>query len=179
MAAVLTTAVLLLSGCGAQEKPTHPTASQGGPDTPLEKKAPDKTSDTGSGGGSVELAATGPVAEDFMTSEGMAGWEEVAVLKPTELDAAAIDQGKALFATNCASCHGATGEGGGPAAAALDPPPRNLTTSGEYKYGHLDLSVFRTIKYGVDGTGMAPWDGRMTDEETWAVVHYVKSIQKG
>ena len=40
-----------------------------------------------------------------------------------------------------------------------------------------DLGLFRTIKYGVEGTGMAPWDDRLSDREIWQVVNYVKSIQ--
>lgn len=36
--------------------------------------------------------------------------------------------GDALFTRYCASCHGATGQGDGPAAAALTPRPTNLTT---------------------------------------------------
>jgi mono/diheme cytochrome c family protein len=42
--------------------------------------------------------------------------------------------------------------------------------------GHL--AVFRSTKYGVQGTGMAPWDGRMNDEETWEVVNYVRTLQR-
>jgi mono/diheme cytochrome c family protein len=36
--------------------------------------------------------------------------------------------GDALYRRYCASCHGVTGLGDGPAAAALTPPPTNLTT---------------------------------------------------
>ena len=32
-------------------------------------------------------------------------------------------RGAALYAENCASCHGANGDGHGPQAAGLDPPP--------------------------------------------------------
>ncbi len=36
--------------------------------------------------------------------------------------------GRALFATYCASCHGRRGRGDGPDAALFDPPPRDLRT---------------------------------------------------
>lgn len=61
---------------------------------------------------------------------------------------------------------------------ALDPKPRNLHAVAEYKYGVGDLALFRTIKYGVQGGGMAPWNGRMTDDECWQVVSFIKTYQK-
>lgn len=38
----------------------------------------------------------------------------------------ADQSGQALYAARCASCHGATGAGDGPAAAAQNPKPRDL-----------------------------------------------------
>lgn len=38
------------------------------------------------------------------------------------------DEGRALFAENCAMCHGASGRGDGELAAGLDPAPSDLTT---------------------------------------------------
>lgn len=35
--------------------------------------------------------------------------------------------GATLYGRHCASCHGASGRGDGPAAAALNPPPNDLT----------------------------------------------------
>lgn len=87
--------------------------------------------------------------------------------------------GRQLFLDNCFSCHGAEGKGDGDAGSALDPQPANLTLPANYKFGSGSLAVFRTVKYGVDGTGMAPWEGRMTDEECWKVVDYVKTLQVG
>ena len=87
------------------------------------------------------------------------------------------DQGQALYLQNCASCHGDLGKGDGPAGAALDPKPRDLTKPAEYKFGHLELAISRTAKYGIDGSGMTPWEGRMTDEEIWKVVIFVRGLQ--
>ena len=61
---------------------------------------------------------------------------------------------------------------------SLNPKPRNLTAFAEYKYGKGDLGIFRTIKYGIEGGGMAPWEGRMTDDECWQVSNYVRTMQK-
>ncbi len=38
-----------------------------------------------------------------------------------------VEEAQATFKTLCSSCHGTSGTGDGPAAAALDPKPRNYT----------------------------------------------------
>ena len=42
-------------------------------------------------------------------------------------DASTGSAGAVLYRRYCASCHGVDGRGDGPAAAALSPPPRDLT----------------------------------------------------
>ena len=46
---------------------------------------------------------------------------------PPVLSAAAPPDGAAIFRTYCASCHGTTATGGGPAAVAMKVPPPDLT----------------------------------------------------
>jgi len=41
-----------------------------------------------------------------------------------------------------------------------------------------ELAVYRTARYGVDGTGMVPWDGILSDEELWCITHYVMFLQE-
>lgn len=53
------------------------------------------------------------------------------LIGPLALEACVAEDtpdGAREFAENCASCHGATGQGNGPLAAGLNPPPANLTT---------------------------------------------------
>src|SRR5690606_29267327 len=55
--------------------------------------------------------------------------------------------GQAIFAQNCAACHGQVGEGGiGP----------NLTDAYWLHGGEVD-EIFKTVKYGVIDKGMVPW----------------------
>ena len=68
--------------------------------------------------------------------------------------------------------------GDGRAGMALDPKPRNQTDKAEYKYGTGDLAIFRTIKYGIEGTGMAPMGAKLSDDEVWMIVNHVKTLQK-
>ena len=62
-----------------------------------------------------------------------------------------VEKGKASFAKNCVACHGKGGEGDGPAAKALKPPPENLVTH-PMKGGAP--AVFDVLGKGVKGTGM-------------------------
>jgi mono/diheme cytochrome c family protein len=93
------------------------------------------------------------------------------LLKPTpEL----LAKGKTIFSINCASCHGATGQGDGPAAAALNPKPRNFT-EGYWKYGGGLARVARTITEGSPGTAMASFS-MLPLEDRIAAAHYVRSL---
>jgi cytochrome c oxidase cbb3-type subunit III len=75
-----------------------------------------------------------------------------------------IQQGSALFQTNCSYCHGSFGEGG--RGADL--------TAGVYKRGGRDPELYVTIRNGIPGTEMSPM--RITDDEVWKVVGFVKRL---
>ena len=93
------------------------------------------------------------------------------LLKPTpEL----LAKGKTVFQINCASCHGATGHGDGPASAALNPKPRNFT-EGYWRYGGGLARVVRTVSEGSPGTAMASFS-TLPLEDRIAVAHYVRSL---
>ena len=76
----------------------------------------------------------------------------------------AQDQGAALFQTHCTYCHGTRGQGG---------RGSDLTT-GQYKHGGSDASLYATIRNGVRGTEMPAV--LATDDEVWKMVAFVKSL---
>jgi high-affinity iron transporter len=87
---------------------------------------------------------------------------------------ALITQGKKLYETNCAPCHGAKGDGKGPAGVALKPPPRtfNLPLS-QWTYSKGDpKKVFEVITKGIPNTAMVKWD-HLSEQERWALVYVV------
>lgn len=94
-----------------------------------------------------------------------------ALLKPTP---EILAKGKSVFQINCASCHGATGHGDGPASAALNPKPRNFT-EGYWKYGGGLARVVRTISEGSPGTAMASFSVLPLEDRVVAA-HYVRSL---
>src|SRR5258705_4955983 len=75
-----------------------------------------------------------------------------------------VQQGSALFQTNCTYCHGANGEGGRGA---------DLTT-GLYRHGSKDPELYTSIRFGIPGTEMAPV--RVTDDDVWKLVAFVRRL---
>ncbi len=82
-----------------------------------------------------------------------------------------LSAGRQLFVQQCASCHGMYGEGDGPAAKGLNPPPANLRAMAGQ---HPDGDFFWKI---ANGRGPMPaFKGRLTDEQIWQLVTYIQSL---
>ncbi len=110
-----------------------------------------------------------------------------ALLKPAEIDAVAnyvrslsnlpteagakLDQGKELFAANCAACHGEAGKGN----QELGAP--NLTDP-IWLYGSDIKSITETIKYSRAGV-MPAWKDRLDPVTIKAITVYVHSLGGG
>ena len=166
----------------AQETPDAPAASETpeAAETPEDGETPAEVAETPAAGGEVAAAGSREAIEaDYENADGMAGYEEVLAMEIPAHTPEMIAKGKELFAANCTSCHGPEGKGDGDAGANLDPPPRNMTATDEYKYGHMELALFRTGAYGIEGTGMAPWGDILEPDEQWAITHYIRQeLQK-
>ena len=61
-------------------------------------------------------------------------------------------EGQAIYSANCAQCHGSTGKGDGPWAAALDPKPADLTRLSQN--GAFPKARVLSIIDGYDRTGL-------------------------
>ncbi len=95
--------------------------------------------------------------------------------KPWEPTPELVAHGKAIYAQQCVSCHGAEGLGNGPAAGALNPKPRNFTADAGWKNGRKPSGIFKTLREGIPGGGMASF-ATIPAEDRWALSHYVASI---
>jgi cytochrome c oxidase cbb3-type subunit 2 len=89
-----------------------------------------------------------------------------------------------IYDRYCAGCHGAQGDGQGPAAPMLIVKPRDFTR-GVYKFrstpaGALptDDDLFQTITNGINRTSMPEWS-LLPERERWALVEVVKSFYDG
>jgi mono/diheme cytochrome c family protein len=94
----------------------------------------------------------------------------------TRTPAADVAEGKSVYEIRCAPCHGSGGGGDGPAAAAIEPKPRNFRDPGFWR-GRTRASLRLTVEQGRPGTLMAPFKGVLTDAEIDDVIVYVESFR--
>lgn len=84
-----------------------------------------------------------------------------------------VAMGKQIYTEKCTLCHGPTGHGDGPGAAALDPKPRNHT-DGSYMNARTNEELEQVIK---NGKGQMPaWGATLSDEQIVQVLSYVRTL---
>lgn len=83
-------------------------------------------------------------------------------------------RGRTLYAEHCASCHGVNGNGKGPAAADLKPPPIDFTDK-ERSSERSIFALYQVIEQGLDGTSMASF-AHLPPADRWALALYVGSL---
>ncbi|NOX64278.1 MAG: c-type cytochrome [Chlorobi bacterium] len=86
-----------------------------------------------------------------------------------------IQNGENLFQVNCSSCHGTNGNGEGILAKTLNPKPANFL-SDTLMEKISPFKIYNTIKLGISGTSMAPFD-KLSDKEIWDLAFYVSSLR--
>ena len=103
-------------------------------------------------------------------------------------DHAVVDLGKAIYAENCASCHGVVLEGQAnwrqrDVEGYLPAPPHDETG---HTWHHPDSYLFLMTKYGIEEmigksypNNMPAYEDKLTDEEILAVLSYIKSTWSG
>ncbi|MGC2408581.1 MAG: cbb3-type cytochrome c oxidase subunit II [Methyloceanibacter sp.] len=92
-----------------------------------------------------------------------------------------IAHGKEVYERRCLGCHGANGDGNGPAATFLyNQRPRNFAAA-VFKFRltkepvPTDGDLLRTISRGVRGTAMPPWYDLPLNDRL-AVIQYIKYV---
>jgi cytochrome c oxidase cbb3-type subunit III len=89
------------------------------------------------------------------------------------------ENGKALYAQYCTTCHGATGHGDGPLAATLNPKPANHSDRA-FMAGLSDEHLYQVISKGGASVGkspmMAPWGGVINDQGIKDLIAYLRQL---
>ena len=85
--------------------------------------------------------------------------------------------GKKVFTANCVVCHGDKGDGMGPAAATMNPKPRNFTSAADMK-GIDDARLHKSTAEGRPGTAMVGFAKTLKAGDIDDVVAYIKSLKK-
>jgi mono/diheme cytochrome c family protein len=94
---------------------------------------------------------------------------------PVPSNAASITAGQALFQKYCRACHGATGNGDSP-IKPKGMTPSDLTDS-VWDRGSSDGEIFFVIQNGAGPKfQMKGLKGKITDQETWHLVNFVRSL---
>jgi cytochrome c553 len=111
-------------------------------------------------------------------------FDQPMTLGGVSVSAEVLNAGAVGYTQYCRACHGDTGEGNGPAAKGLRPPPRNFTR-GVFKFsGTLprddsptlprDEDLRRIIRSGLHGSAMLGWD--VPDPRLDAIIQYLKTF---
>ena len=80
---------------------------------------------------------------------------------------AAMVEGRQLFVRfNCSGCHGGRAGGG------MGPSLRDV----DWIYGNDDARIYSSIAQG-RAHGMPAWESRMTADQIWKLVTYIKSLR--
>lgn len=91
------------------------------------------------------------------------------------------EKGKKLYeSSDCVTCHGIDGKGNGPAAAGLNPKPRDFTDK-SIMSKLTDEHIAKTIKEGGAAVGKSPLmpaHPQFSDEEIRNLVAYVRTLAK-
>jgi mono/diheme cytochrome c family protein len=85
-----------------------------------------------------------------------------------------IAEGKKYYLVNCVECHDQDGKGLGRRDFS-GTPPADLTDPDAWTHGTTEQAIFKNTK---DGTpdDMPPYKDKMTDEEIWHTVNFVRSL---
>lgn len=96
---------------------------------------------------------------------------------PLPLTSATVERGAKVYADNCASCHGETGFGDGPAGRALSPPPANLAWLSRMPMSRWDAFMYWTVAEGGAplGTAMPAFKDSLSKEDSWAAIAYIQA----
>ena len=104
--------------------------------------------------------------------------EEYATMSnPLSGETQSIANGEVLYQADCASCHGVTGQGDGPAGLMLDPKPVNLAVAqnnlrDSYLYWRISegglMEPFNSM--------MPAWKGILREDQIWQIISYLRTL---
>ncbi len=119
-----------------------------------------------------------PLPARSVPIEGVAYIPELGVpVNPVAAESDSLTNGKKLYDTSCALCHGATGEGNGNFSGFLSKfPPVSLVDVNRTSLS--DGAIFMTITDGVPGRMPHLRENLPTAEMRWDVVNYVRLLQQ-
>jgi cytochrome c oxidase cbb3-type subunit 2 len=89
-----------------------------------------------------------------------------------------LNRGKEVFLDRCVGCHGIAGDGKGPGATFLSPPPADFTDADDACCGG-DTGpgdFYYRILHGWPGTAMENFGDRLSVDDIWRLTMFIKTI---
>ncbi|MGD9764273.1 MAG: FTR1 family protein [Candidatus Binatia bacterium] len=84
-------------------------------------------------------------------------------------------RGRALFSESCAACHGERGDGRGPTASMLVPPPANFADPA-FMQNETPFDFFHVITLGRSRSAMPAWGDVLSLQERWDLVSFLWTV---
>lgn len=97
-------------------------------------------------------------------------WDTVAYSFSLSMPPDVVAQGEGLYQANCAQCHGVSGKGDGPQAAASMPDFTDQAAMSELS----QASFYQAISEGIPPS--MPAFAQLSDDERWAISAYLRSL---
>lgn len=96
---------------------------------------------------------------------------------PLESTASNLEAGERIYERNCASCHGTSGQGDGPAGENLEPRPTDIARFSRMPMA-TDGYLYWTVAEGGApvGSAMPAFGSVLSEEEVWQLLVYVRSM---
>ena len=116
-----------------------------------------------------------PAWEDVLSLQER--WDVLSYVWRFADDTHSLAEGQGVYLSQCANCHGASGDGSGPYAATLLTPVPNLARTAQLAR-RTDEELFAAVRDGVAGTAM-PAFRNLTDDERWKAVAFVRALSLG
>ena len=123
------------------------------------------------GAGAAALIVAGAVALSGQGADDAAAAARNPILPTSD----SVNAGRVVYERYCLSCHGEGGRGDGAGGAGLEPPPADLVVHAPL---HPDAALFGFISDGIAGTAMAPLGDRLSAEEIWHAVNYIRALSE-
>ncbi len=140
-------------------------------------------------GAVVRVKSNGAYQNDYIAQHDRLKPDGASLQNPYPMDEAALKQGEKMFRFSCAPCHGLEGKGNGPVTynkPDADPkkairrfamPAPLLSGDGAVSPNRTDGYIYLTIRNG--GAGMPAYGVSLTDQERWAIVGYIRTLEGG
>ncbi len=105
--------------------------------------------------------------------------EYAGLINPLAGDPEAIAAGRELFLASCATCHGETGMGDGPAAVGLSPPRASSGDAGLLADMSDGYIYWRISEGGVGdpfNSAMPAWGSAFSEQQIWQLVSFLRTL---